>query len=362
MRIRRSSLSIVALVLLAGCGPRVPKVTLSVDKKLNATFGGVSDVVEIGGGRVAFADPMARRFHTGDFATGSVDTIGVPVDSLPYNAPPSLYRHPGWVALLAGDTVAVVDFGATRTTLWTPAGFSRVLAIPDAGGPTPVLVYDTLGHGYKVDFRTVTGGAEPGTQMRKDSLPVLRLNFGAGTVDTVARLSVPEFGEATFGPQKQSVAQIFGPADIFGVLPDGTVWVARARSMSVDWRSPDGTWTRGPAHRYAKVTVTEADKKKVMDRLHARGLPSNVEVVFPFAKTKPSFEAGIGRPDGEVWLQLSRADEDDPVTYSVIGKDGKMLRLVTAPDGVGITSVSGQYAYGALKSGEKRELVRLPVP
>ena len=62
---------------------------------------------------------------------------------------------------------------------------------------------------------TVTGGAEPGTQMRKDSLPVLRLKLSGGTVDTVARLSVPEFGEATFGPQKQTVAQIFGPTDVF---------------------------------------------------------------------------------------------------------------------------------------------------
>jgi hypothetical protein len=362
MRIRSNGLSIVTLFLLASCGPRVPKVTLAVDKKLNATFGGVSDVVEIPGGRVAFADPMARRFHTGDFTTGLVDTIGVPVDSLPYNAPPSLYRHPGWVALLAGDTVAVVDFGATRTTLWTPEGFSRVLTIPDAGGSTPVLVYDTLGHGYKVDFRTVTGGAEPGSQMRKDSLPVLRLSLTGGAVDTVARLSIPEFGEATFGPQRQSVAQIFGPTDTFGVLPDGTIWVARARSMSVDWRAPDGTWTRGPAHSYARVSVTEEDKKRVMDRLHARGLPSNVEVVFPFAKTKPSFEAGIGRPGGEVWLQLSRADEADPMTYAVIGKDGTMLRLVTVPEGVGITSVTGRYAYGALKTEEKRELVRLAIP
>ena len=79
--------------------------------------------------------------------------------------------------------------------------------------------------------------------MRKDSLPVLRLKLAGGTVDTVARLSVPEFGEATFGPQRQTVAQIFGPTDIFGVLPDGTIWVARARTMSVDWRTPDGTWT-----------------------------------------------------------------------------------------------------------------------
>ena len=134
MRIRRYSLSIIAVVLLAGCGPKVPSVTLAVEKKLNATFSNVSNVVEIEGGRVAFADPLARRFHTGDFATGAVDTVGVPVDSMPFNAPASLYKRPGWVAQLGFDTVAVVDFGATRTTLWTPAGFARVLVIPEAGG------------------------------------------------------------------------------------------------------------------------------------------------------------------------------------------------------------------------------------
>lgn len=354
--------SIVLVACLAGCGPRVPSVTLVVDKQLDTSFGGLSAVVEIDSGLVAFADPMSRRFHTASFATGVVDTIGVPVDSLPYDAPPSLYKRPGWVALLAGDTVAVVDFGATRTTLWTPAGFSRALNIPQEGGATPVLTYDTLGHGYKVDFRTVTGGAEPGTQMRKDSLPVLRLSLTGAGVDTIARLSVPEFGEATFGPQKQTVAQIFGPADIFGVQPDGSVWVARARSMSVDRRSADGKWTRGPEHGYAKVAVTEADKKRVMDRLHARGLPSNVEVVFPFASTKPSFEAALGRPNGEVWLQYSRADEDGPMTYAVVGTDGAILRTVTLPAGIILTSVDTQYAYGAMKNGDARNLVRLAIP
>ena len=353
---------IVAAVALAGCGTKVPSVALEVEKKLAATFSNVSNVVEIQGGRVAFADPLARRFHTGDFATGAVDTVGVPVDSLPVDAPASLYKRPGWVAELGGDTVAVVDFGATRTTLWTPAGFARVLTIPQAGGNTPVLVYDTLGHGYKADFRTVTGGADPGTEMRKDSLPVLRLNLASGAIDTVARLSIPDFGEATFGPQKQTVAQIFGPTDIFGVLPDGTIWVARARTMSVDRRSPEGTWTRGAEHRYAKVAVTEADKARVMDRLRARGMPANVEMVFPFAKTKPSFEAAIARPGGEVWLQYSRADENDAMTYAVIGKDGTMLRTVSVPAGVALTSLSSTYAYGALKNGEGRDLVRLVVP
>lgn len=361
MRAGRSLLA-VAVILLTACEAKVPAVTLAVDKKLDVNLGGVSNVVEIAGGKVAFADPMGRRFLTADLAAGTVDSIGVVVDSLPYDAPASLYRRPGWVALLAADTVAVVDFGGPRTTLWTPAGFTGVLPVPDVAGRTPVLVYDTLGHGYKVDYRTVTGGADPGTQMQKDSLPVLRLALQGGAIDTVARLSVPEFGEARFGPQAQTVAKIYGPTDIFGSFPDGSIWVARARSMSVDRRTPNGTWSRGAANRYASIRVTEEDKKKVMDRLHQRGLPTNVEVSFPFADTKPSFEAALGRPNGEVWLQYSRANEEDPITFAVIGTNGAMLRKVTLPPGVIVTSVSDQYAYGSQKNGDARNLVRLSIP
>jgi hypothetical protein len=39
-----------------------------------------------------------------------------------------------------------------------------------------------------------------------------------------------------------------------------------------------------------------------------------------------------------------------------------MLRTVTMPAGVGLTSISSAYAYGAMKNGEGRDLVRLAVP
>lgn len=362
MKIRFRSVAAFLVLAITACGPSVPSVPLQVEKSLKATFASVSNVVEYAPEQVAFTDPTARRFHTGDFSTGAVDTVGAAVDSMPANAPPLLYKLPGWVALLAGDTIAVVDFGALRTTLWTPAGFARTLVVPPVGGNTPVLLYDTLGHGYKVDFRSVAGGAEPGTLVRNDSMPVLRLALDGTTADTVARLSLPEFGDASFGPEVQSVARIFGPTDIFGVLPDGTIWVARARTMSVDWRAPDGKWTRGTPTTWSKVRVTDTDKQRVMDRLKARGLPQNVEVKFPFAETKPSFETALGRSTGEVWLQYSRANDTDPAIYAVINREGKMIRKVTAPDSVALTSLSATHGYGAMRNGDSRKLVRVVIP
>jgi len=333
---------------------------LAIDTKLPTTFGSVSNVVELAGGRVAFADARERRFLVADFGSGKVDTLGNPVDSV--RADDGSYKLPGWVARLAGDTLALVDFAAVRTTLWSPAGtFVRRLPLPLVGGPTPVLAYDTLGHAYKADLTSVLGGSAPGTRVARDSLPVLRIDLKTGMADTIARMGGPDFGLATFGEQTQEVAKVFGPTDAFGVTPDGRIWVARARTHSVDWRATDGTWTRGAAHEWTKVPVTEADKQRVMDRLKERGLPTGFKIVFPFAETKPSFEVAFGLPSGEVWLQHSRASEDDPVRYAVYGTDGVFRHEVTAPAGVQMVGFGASgAAYGITKEPSgRRGLVRL---
>jgi hypothetical protein len=358
----RLSCLLTAALVLAGCGrTSTPTNELDVEQTLNATYTSISDVVELRDGRVAFTDPRARVFLIGDFAAGTVDSVGTAVDSLGAGAPPENYRIPGWVARLGGDSVALVDFASTRTTLWTPAGFARAVRFPEAGGLTPVLVYDTVGHGYKIDFRTVLGGAEPGTTMLSDSLVVLRLALDGTTVDTVARMSPPLFGEARFGEQVQRVARIFGPADAFGVLPDGTVWVARASTHTVDWRAPDGTWTMGTPHDWDRVPVGQKDRDQVMERLRARGLPQGVEVKYPFADYKPSFEQALTRDTGEAWLLYSRSDADAPTRYAVFGRDGKLAREVTLPAGVTLSGFGpGKYAYGSQKQPDgSRRVVRM---
>ena len=56
-----------------------------------------------------------------------------------------------------------------------PAGRSACCRSRTVAGNTPVLLYDTVGHGYKIDYQAVLGGGEPGRTLRPDSIPVLRL-------------------------------------------------------------------------------------------------------------------------------------------------------------------------------------------
>jgi hypothetical protein len=352
------SLWMLTLIAIAACRPAESQGVLTLESKLPATFALLSNVVELKDGRLVFADTRTKLFLRADLKNGKVDTLGTRVDSLAPHGPVSHYKFPGWVAHLRGDTVALVDFSALRTTLWNEAGRPLgVLPVKPVGGAAPVLMYDTLGRGYKVDYQAVLGGGEPGRSLRPDSIPVLRIALAGGTVDTVALLASPEYGDATFGEQVQQAAKVFAPQDFFGVLPDGTAWVARGRENRVDWRSPNGSWTRGTSHPYAKIPVTQADKDRVLTQVREHGkqfgMPQDLRVVYPFADTKPPFELALGRPTGEVWLQRPRKQDDAGLVYDVFDRKGTWQREVAFPQDASLVGFGSAGAvYASVKNGD----------
>jgi hypothetical protein len=356
--------SFCALLLLAiGCTPAESQGSPTLEKKLPVTFDQLSNVVELADGRVAFADTRAKLFLAADLNSGKVDTLGTRVDSLITNAPAEQYKFPGWVARLGGDTVALVDFSGIRTTLWNATGKPLgVLPIVGVAGRTPVLVYDTVGHGYKIDYQAVLGGAEPGHAVRPDSVPVLRIVLKTGKVDTVANLTSPEYGDAVFGEQVQQAAKVFSPNDFFGVFPNGTAWLARGRQNRVDWRALDGTWTRGTPHEYTKLPVTQADRDRVLAQVREQGkqfgMPQNLAIQYPFADVKPPFEFALGRPNGEVWLQRPRAEDTAPMTYDVYTRQGSWQRVVEFPKGATLAGFGPKGAvYASIKEADGRRTV-----
>jgi hypothetical protein len=350
------SLGAVALLGLAGCTRAESQSGLALEAKLPGGFGQLSNVVELDSGRVVFADTRNKLFLAAAFGSGKLDTLGKRVEAIQGDAAPGEYKFPGWVARLAGDTVALVDFSALRTTLWNEQGQPlRVLPTAHVGGTAPVLVYDTMGHGYKIDYQTMLS-PEPGQTTTADSVPVLRIELGGGKVDTVARLSAPELGDALFGEQKQQAAKVFAPNDFFGVLANGTAWVARGRENRVDWRAPDGSWSRGKTRKYTGQPVTQADRDRVLAQVREQGkqygMPQDLPIQYPFADTKPPFDFALGRPNGEVWLQRPRSQEDATLVYDVYNRRGAWQREVPFPAGA---SLAGFGESGAIYASVKKE-------
>ncbi|HXE57088.1 MAG TPA: hypothetical protein VNK43_03745 [Gemmatimonadales bacterium] len=330
------------------------------DAVLPGAFTQVGNVVELRDGRIAFTDLSQKVFLVGDFARGTVDTLGERVDSLGAgDSARAAYEFPGHVVHLAGDTLALVDFAGERTTLWSEAGrYLGVVRLGHVAGRNLPLAYDAAGRAYKADYRGVMGGLEPGQRVDFDSVPVVRLTRGAATADTVARLKLPPLGPGRFGEQIRDVPMIFGGSDLFGVLPDGSLWIARAATNSVDWLAPDGRWIRGTARPYQKVPVTQTDKDRFMAAAYRSGLPRNLAIEYPFAEFKPPFSSALGRENGEVWLQRSRAADDPVAVYDVFGRDAAWLRTVTFPRHATVAGLGRRHAYAVLKEGETQKVAR----
>ncbi len=331
--------ALAAVLLLAACGDaKSPLVVLDQpEATLGRSFQQVSNVVELRDGRIALAELRDRTFLFADLATGEATPVGAHADTIAKpDSAPGLHKYPGYVLPLWGDTIGLVDFAAERTTLWNERGEALgVLGGRMVGGQNQPLNYDARGNGYKEDVRGVLGGLEPGDELKFDSLNVLRIAPGDTVADTVARLKLPVWGRGRFGEQTKIVSTIFSGRDLFGVLSDGSIWVARAAENSVDWRSPAGAWTRGSSRSYTRIPVSQQEKDVFLERLRQQmalmGAPAGIELSYPFADQKPPFAAGSTNPAGEVWLQRSRAFEDSVPVFDVVGRDGALKRTVQLP-------------------------------
>lgn len=354
-----------AVVLLACNDAASPLIVLDTpDQVLGRTFQQVSNVIELRDGRVALAELKDRTFLYVNFASGDATPVGVHADTIRENDPaPGMHKLPGYLLRFAGDTVGLVDFAAERTSLWNEQGqFIRLIGGGKVGGTNQALAWDWSGHSYKEDLRTVLGGLEPGAELGFDSLAVMRIADGDTVADTVARLKLPVWGRGQFGETVKIVSTIFSGRDVFGVLPDGSLWAARANDNRVDWRSPTGEWTRGDERSFAVIAVTQEERDAFLEKLRVQmmqmGAPAGIELKYPFADTKPPFSSAVASPAGEVWLQRSRAFADSLPVWDVIGRDGKAIRTVQLPRGasVGGFGQDGR-VYLILRDSEGRQTV-----
>lgn len=140
----------------------------------------------------------------------------------------------------------------------------------------------------------------------------------------------------------------FASRDDWVALADGGVAVVRVADYHVDWYSPSGNHTAGPAVVTDRIPVTEADKEqKRKERLAAMGSamprngnsaappPTNIpglpELTFP--PLKPPFELGnaFARPNGEVWVLRSSRVGNPIAVYDVFTRAGGMIGRVAFP-------------------------------
>lgn len=308
----------LVLLLSLGCGtkaPPPPDVTLGASTDtIQTTLYEATSGAWLGGDRWAVVSPADQRVVILDFAAKSTSELGAGVKN-PYRSPFALFT--------SGDSLYVSDWALSRVTVWTLGGhFAGAVPAPGNTRGTLPSARDGAGNWY-VQLNPPPGSDGSG---RRDSARVLRLTPDFSRADTVLSLSPPDLALVEGDAGRRYERRVFSGEDGWGVLPDGSLWVARVLANRVDWIGADGKMQKGQPLPDRVFTITPADREDFL-RHFPPALRSAADKV-PVSPVKPPFEHAFTAGDQTVWLEKSRVIPDTVRRYQVIGRDGRLAENV----------------------------------
>jgi hypothetical protein len=344
-----NALRVLSLVLAIACGPKAPpapQVTLvPAGDTLLVPFAEATDAAWLGGDRWAVLAPGGPEIRLTDFAKQELPVLGAGSGELKY--PLSLFR--------AGDTLHAADWVNRRLTLWSLDGrFGRAVpAFANLRGALP-RARDAAGNFY-VELRPQAG---PDGSGNRDSASVMRVT-PAGAVDTVAHLAPLDLAKVASPSGERFEQRVFSGTDRWGVQPDGTVWLARVYHNRVDRVSPDGRTEKGQPLPDRVLEVTREDRERFVEKFppELRGTAEQL----PFAPLKAAFTSAFADPQGNVWLERSRAVSDTVQSYHVVGPDGALRYIAVVHGFRRVIAASDREALVALPVTDGVQLQRAPL-
>jgi hypothetical protein len=301
--------------LLTACGEsKIAASVLELTPAGDTVVTPYTDVTEaawLGNSRWAVVAPTDEAVSIVDFSTKRLTPLG-----------PKEFRNPSNVFFVA-DTLYIGDWGLRRLTLWVAQGRRlRSIAASNLVRGTLPRARDNAGMFY-LDQYPRPGADGSGN---RDSAAVVRVDPAFTKIDTIARLAPLDIAEVVGEAGRRFERRVFSGMDRWGVLGDGSLWVARVYDNRVDWRAPDGKWTRGQPLPDRVLEVTRYDRE-----LFLRKFPPELRATaqeLPFAALKPPFESALTGPPDQVWLEKSRAPADSSRRYHVVNRQGKLIREV----------------------------------
>ena len=268
-----------------------------------------SDGVWLGESRYAVLSPAGNSVAIVDLAGGTFRILDQTSGEL---------QHPTGLFAL-GDTLFITDWARRRATAWTRDG-ALARAIP-ASDPLRGALPRAIDQNGSLYFEVPPIARRDGSGNR-DSAAVVRVDV-RGRIDTVARLAPLDIAEVAGEQGRRFERRVFSGDDEWGVLPDGTIWVARTYQNRVDWIDSNGV-REGDRLVDRVLEVTRTDRERFVGRFPAE-LRASAERL-PYSPIKPPFVRGFTVLPDEVWLEKSRSVFDSAQLYHRVGRDGKLIR------------------------------------
>lgn len=309
------TLGLTLLALLAACGGERPpapifELTATGDTIL-APYGDVTDAVWLGARRFVVIAPQDTAVAAADFGRHTLRPWGGP-RSRELDQPFHLFR--------SGDSVYVADWARRRLTAWSLTGeYGSALPAPDALRGALPRGRDTAGHWY-FELRSAPG---PDGSGNRDSAVIARFDAALVRGDTVARLAPFDLVEVVSNGRRRLERRLLSGQDRWGVLSDGTLWVARIGENRIDWRGADGNWRTGDQLPDPVLPIRQNDRDLFLNQFDADLRPT-VEAI-PFAAIKAPFEQAIIATDARAWLMKSRSVGDTIRNYQLVDQQGQLF-------------------------------------
>jgi hypothetical protein len=315
-----------------------------------APYGDITAAAWLGGSRWVVIAPQDQAVAVADFSTHKL-TPFADNKTKELEQPFNLFR--------AGDSIYIADWQRRRLTAWSLAGSigGAVGAVDALRGALP-RDRDAAGNWY-FELRSPPG---PDGSGNRDSATIVRTRPDLSGADTIARLAPFDLAEVMSDGRRRLEQRLLSGQDRWGVLPDGSLWIARISQNRVDWRDPDGKGRLGRDLPDAVLPVTENDRQLFLRKFDAALRPTVQQI--PFAAIKPPFDNAFTAPLGPVWLVKNRAIGDTVRNYQLIGRGGDLARLASHPGLGRILAVGDGVALVAepFEGGIRLLDYRLPAP
>jgi len=308
---------LVVPLWLAGCGKPVASPTeetlaLASDT-LEAEWAELPAAAPVSGGRWVVVSAPWDAVVIADFRAKTLAPLGGPEQKS--------YLHP-FMVFAAGDSIYLADWGKRRTTVWTGAGkLVDSLPFTDALRGAFVRARDAAAQLY---FQEDPQARRDGSG-NQDSTAIVRAPATLARFDTVAHLAPRELARVTRENSTRFEQRIFGGEDLWGVWPDGTVWIARRfrnQLVTIDSR---GAVRKGPELPDPVYEVGPADRERFLQAYPAEVRPKETDLTW--ASLFPPFTAAFTTAAG-VWLEKSKPALDSLRRIQVLDRSGNLQRLL----------------------------------
>ena len=355
---------LVILSVLAPLGTSAQQSSRLVLAPPNASlaeeFSSLTWARELKDGRVIVTDARDGRVVVADLRTGKVEPISRRGQG-PGEYPRAL---PVWS--LGGDSSAMID-GPRRWLLFDGARVVATLA-PDnpavAAAKGAARGADALGHVFSAG--SVAGENGP----IGDSTLLFRVSRATARVDTITRLRAlvaRQTSERNAQGYFSFAMPTIGTAEETLPFADGWVAVVRIDPYRVDWRSPDGHWTKGAALPFRVVRMDDREKRSYVERV-ARSTGNPVTppdsitdwpaTVPPYQSSNRSLTFLLASPDGRVLIPRLASTDSPEARYDIVNRRGGLDGQLTLPSNQRIVSFGATSVYVAVTDDDGIQRLR----